>query len=169
VLKKDKLPQISIMEIKYFSLGQTENNKLVNVFRVIFGIVCFAIAIFWIIFNFTTIESDGTVWITIIFLMGFGFYQIWSGLGKATRFIEIASGNIRLKKNAVLPPVKFNATEISSVNFYPLNVIFILISGKRIMLRFGTTFYDINEMIIDELLSFCETNNIPYEVIEEKL
>jgi hypothetical protein len=157
------------MEIKYFSLGQTDSNKLVNIFRIIFGILCIAIAIFWISFNFTTIKSDGTVWITIVFLSGFGFYQILSALGKATRFIEIGSGNIRLKKNAVLPPVKFSASEIFSIKFYPLNVIFILKSGKKIMLRFGTTFYDINEKIIDELLSFCESNNIPFEVIEEKL
>jgi hypothetical protein len=168
-IKKDKLPQISKMEIKYFSLGQPDTNKFVKIFRIIFGVVCFAVAFFWISFNLGTIKSDGTVWITIAFLFGFGFYQIWSGLGKATRFIEIGKGDIRLKKNAILPPVKIEASEISSVDFYPLNVIFILKSGKRVMLRFGTTFYDINERIIDELLNFCEANNIPYEVIEEKL
>jgi len=157
------------METKYFSLGQTDTNKLVKIFRIIFGVVCFAVAFFWISFNLDTLKSDGTVWITIAFLFGFGFYQIWSGLGKATRFIEIGPVNFRLKTNAVLPPVKIDASEISSVDFHPLNVIFILKSGKRIMLRFGTTFYDINEMIIDELLTFCESNNIQFEVIEEKL
>jgi hypothetical protein len=157
------------MEVKHFSLGQSENNKLVNIIRIAFGIICIAIAIFWISFNISAIKSDGTVWITILFLLGFGFYQIWSGLGKATRFIEIGSENIRLKKNAVIPPVKINASDISSIDFHPLNVIFILKSGKRIMLRFGTAFFDINEIIIDELLNFCESNNIPFEVIEEKL
>lgn len=163
------MPQISIMEMKYFSLGQTDTNKLVKIFRIIFGLVCFAVAVFWISFNFTTIKNDGIVWITVVFLLGFGFYQIWSGMGRATRFIEIGSGNIRLKKNAILPPVNIDVSEISSLDFYPLNVIFILKPGKRIMLRFGTTFYDINEKIIDELLNFCESNNIPFEVIDEKL
>jgi len=158
-----------MMEIKYFSLGQDDSNKLVKIFRIIFGLVCFAVAIFWISFNLKTIKSDGTVWITITFLFGFGFFQIWSGLGKATRFIEIGSGIIRLKKNAILPPVKIEVSEISSVDFYPLNVVFILKSGKKNLLRFGTTYYEINERIIDELLSFCESNKIPFEVIEEKL
>jgi hypothetical protein len=157
------------MEVKYFSLGQSENNKIVNILRIVFGIVCFALAIFWITFNFTKSGSDGTVWITITFLLAFGFYQIWSGLGKATRFIEIGSEDIRIKKNAILPSLRINVKVISSVDFYPLNVIFILKSGKRIMLRFGTTFYDVNERIIDELLGFCESNSIPFDVIEEKL
>jgi hypothetical protein len=42
-------------------------------------------------------------------------------------------------------------------------------SKKRILLRFGTTYYETNEEIKDEILSFAEANSIPLEIIEEKL
>jgi hypothetical protein len=37
------------------------------------------------------------------------------------------------------------------------------------MLRFGSTFYETNEKIKDQLFSFTELNEIPMEIIEEKL
>jgi hypothetical protein len=50
-----------------------------------------------------------------------------------------------------------------------LNIVFFLKSDKRILLRFGTTYFETNEKIISEISSFAERNNIPVEVIEEKL
>ncbi|MFA5819758.1 MAG: hypothetical protein WC854_10855 [Bacteroidales bacterium] len=157
------------MEIKYFSLGTSENNRLVNIIRIVFGVVCIAVAIYWFSFNIKSLKADGTLWITIIFLTGFGFYQIWSGLGRATRFIEIAPDYIRLKKNPILPPLKMSSGEIEKIELFPLNLIFFLKSKKRILLRFGTTYHEINEKIKDEILSFAESNKIPLEIIEEKL
>ena len=135
------------MEKKYFSLGTSENNRLVKIIRIVFGVVCLAVAIFWLIFNIKSLKADGTLWITIIFLSAFGFYQIWSGLGRATTFIEIGTDNIRLKKNPILPNVEMSAGEIEKIEFFPLNVIFFLKSKKRILLRFGTTYYETNEKV----------------------
>lgn len=157
------------MEIKYFSLGTNENNRLVKIIRILFGVVCIAVAIYWFSFNIKSLKADGTLWITIIFLTGFGFYQIWSGLGRATRFIEIAPGYIRLKKNPILPLVEMSSYEIEKIELFPLNLIFFLKSKKKILLRFGTTYHEINEKIKDEILSFAESNNIPFEFIEEKI
>lgn len=109
------------------------------------------------------------LWITIVFLTGFGFYQIWSGLGLATRFIEIASTNIRLKKNSILPTELIEVSDLERVEIFPLNVIFYLKSSKKILLRFGTTYHEVNEKIQDEIIRFSELNNIPFEVIEEEL
>src|SRR5450759_1922819 len=138
------------MEIKYFSLGTSENNRLVKIIRIIFGVVCLAVAIFWLIFNIRSLKADGTLWITIIFLSGFSFYQIWAGLGRAARFIEIGPGYIRLKKNPILQSVEMLAGEIEKIEFFPLNVIFFLKTEKRILLRFGTTYYEKNEKVKDE-------------------
>jgi len=157
------------METKYFTLGQAENNTVVKIIRIIFGLVCIAIAVFWIIFNINSLKTDGTVWITIVFLTCFGLFQIWSGLGKAVRFIEIGPEEIMLKRNAVLPAKRILTTDISKVEFRPLTVLFIMKTDKAILLRFGATFYDINEKIVDELLEYCESKNIPFEVIEEKI
>ena len=59
--------------------------------------------------------------------------------------------------------------EIEKIELFPLNLIFFLKSKKRILLRFGTTYHEINEKIKDEILSFAESNKIPLEIIEEKL
>jgi hypothetical protein len=116
-----------------------------------------------------SLKSDGTPWITIVFLIGFGFYQVFSGLGRATRFIEICKDKIRLKKNAIPGPIEIVAGNIERVKIFPLNVIFLLKDRKKITLRFGTTYYEVNQKILDEIIGFAELNNVPVEIIEEKL
>jgi hypothetical protein len=157
------------MENKYYSLGTSENNGIVRIIRILFGMVCIAVAVFWLVFNIKSLKADGTLWITVIFLMGFGSYQVWAGLGRATSFIEFGQSYIRLKKNAILAPSVMNATEIQRIEMFPLNLIIFLKSGKRIMLRFGTTYYETNEKVKDEMLLFAESNNVPLEIIQEKL
>jgi hypothetical protein len=157
------------METKYFSLSSNENNKLVKIIQIVFGIICIAVAIFWLIFNIRLLKADGTLWITIIFLTGFGFFQIWSGLGRAIRFIEIRPDIIVLKKNIVLPSIQFSADEIDKIEVYPMNLIFFLKPKKKVLLRFGSTYFTTNELIKDEIISFAESNKISIEIMEEKL
>jgi hypothetical protein len=157
------------MENKYYPLGNSENNRIVSGIRIVFGIICLAVAFFWLVFNIRSRETTGTIWITIIFLAGFGIYQIMAGLGRTTRFIDFGNDYIRLKKNAAFTPFVITASEIERIELFPMNVIFIMKSGKRIMLRFGTVNQDINENIKDELLIFADANNIPLEIKVEKL
>lgn len=157
------------MDKKYFLLGTAEDSRIIKIIRIIFGIVCLIIAVFWIYFNITALKTDSTLWITIIFLGLFGFYQTWAGLGRAVRFIEIGSESIRLKKNAIQPPMEIKISDIEKIEIYPLNIIFHLKSKKRILLRFGTTFHDQNEIIIDEIIELAELKQISLEVIEEKI
>ncbi|MEI6047416.1 MAG: hypothetical protein WCS03_00830 [Bacteroidota bacterium] len=157
------------MEIKHFSFATTESSRFVKIIRIIFGLVCISVAVFWLVFNIKSFKTDGMLWITIIFLSGFGFYQIWSGLGLATKFIEIGTDYIRLKKNPVLPHKAITAQEIERIELFPMNMIFFLKSGKRIMLRFGALYQDRNKNIKDEIIIFADINKIPYEIIVEKL
>jgi hypothetical protein len=157
------------MGIKYFSLGTSENNRLERIIRIMFGAVCIAIAIFWVIFNIKSLKTSGSPWITIIFLSGFGSYQIWTGIGMAARFIEIGTDKIRLKNNPILPAIIMLNEEIEKIEIYPLNLIFFLKSQKRIMLRFGTIYQETNEKIKDEILGFAESNKILFEIVQEEL
>jgi hypothetical protein len=157
------------MEKKYFNLGAVENSKLVKIIQVVFGLICFAVAAFWLIFNIRSLKADGTLWITIIFLSGFGFYQIWSGLGKAARFIEISSKKLRIKRTILLPAIEIAAGEIQKIELYPFNLIIFLKSQKKQLLRFGATYQETNEKIKDEILRFAEDNSISAEFVEEKL
>lgn len=157
------------MEKKYFALGSADNNKLVKWIQILFGIVCFAVAIFWLVFNIRSLKADGTLWITIVFLSGFGFYQVWAGIGMATRFIEISSEKIRLKKTILLPAVEISASEIQKIELFPFTLFLFLKTNKRILLRFGTTYHETNEKIKDEILDFAELNSIGVEIKEEKI
>jgi hypothetical protein len=157
------------MEGKYFSLGNGDTNQFVKIIRIVFGVVCIIVAVYWLNFNMKNLKQDATLWITIVFLLGFGFYQIWSGLGRANRFIVIADEIINLRKNPLLPSVRMLAEDIDKIELFPLSLVFFLKSGKRILLRFGTTYHEINEIIKDEILTFAERNNIPLEIIEEKI
>ena len=157
------------MEKKYFALSSSDNNKIVKIIQVVFGFVCLAVAGFWLFFNIRAMKSDKTLWITIVFLSGFGFYQIWTGLGKAIRFIEISMEKISIKKTILLPPVLLLPENIEKIEIYPLNLIFFLHSKKKMFLRFGTTYQDLNEQIKDEIILFAEQNSINAEFVEEKL
>jgi hypothetical protein len=157
------------MEKKYFALSAPENNRLVKIVQIAFGIVCFGVAVFWMFFNIRSLKADKTLWITILFLCGFGFYQIWSGFGLAVRFIEISAQKIRLKKTILLKAVEMQASEIEKIEIYPMNLILLLKSEKKVLLRFGTTYQETNEKVKDELLVFAELNSIEIEFVEEKI
>ena len=157
------------METKYFSLDQSDNSKMVKIFQIVFGILCFAIAIFWLVFNIRSIKADGTSWITIIFLLVFGFYQVYSGMGKSARFIEISSDKIRIRKIIMLPPIIIQVAQIQKIEIYPFNLNIILKSEKKIIVRFGATYQDTNEKIKDEIMIFAEHNSINSEIMVENI
>ena len=157
------------MDKKYFSLELNESNKLTKIAKVIFGLVCLSLSIYWIIFNISSLQSVGAQWISVVFIMGFGLYMIWSGLDYSGRFIEIGSDFIHLKRNPVLPVIRLSVTKIKEIKFFPLSVCFILTTGKQIILRFGTTYYENNTKIADEIISFAELNNVPFEIMEDEL
>jgi len=157
------------MDTKHFSLDTRENSKIINIIRIVFGIVCVITAIFWTWFNFNAVRSQGTIWITILFLAGFGVYQVFTGFGHTSKYIDISKHNLIIRNRSVLRPYSIPADEIEKIDFFPLNVVFFLKSKKRILIRFGTTYHETNEKIVAELSSFAERNNITAEVIEEKL
>ena len=157
------------MEKKYFSLSSVENNRVIKIIQIAFGFACFAVAVFWLIFNIKSLKADRTLWITIVFLSGFGFYQIWAGLGRATRFIEISADKIRLKKTILLSPVDFTVENIQKIEIFPFKLVLFLKSNKKFLLRLSTTYIETNEQVKDEIISFAELNSINIEFVEEKI
>jgi len=157
------------METKYFSLGASENSSFLKIIRLLFGVICIAIAIFWMIFNIRSVKSDHTLWVTVLFLTGFGFYQVWAGLGRTNRFIQILSDKIILKKNSLLPYKEMAATEIKMIEVFPLNLVFYFNTGGKTILRFGTSFTDNIEPVKSGLEEFASLNNIDFEIISEEL
>ena len=167
--EKIKLQEIISMESKFFSLGHSETGTALKIIRILFGLVCIAIAIFWLIFNIRSVKADRTLWITVLFLSGFGIYQVWAGLGRAIKFIQIGSDKIMLKKNSLLPVKEMASSEIKKIEIFPLNLIFYFRQGGKTVLRFGTAFIDNIEPIKGEIEEFASKNNIDLETVSEEI
>jgi len=157
------------MERIYYSLEVNRGNRLTRMFQLIFGIVCAVLAIIWLIMNLETLKSNGSLVLTILFLLGFAYYLVNAGLGKGEKFIEVGLNTLKIKKNSVLPATEINAVDIQKAEIFPLNIVFILKSGKKVFLRFGTIFTDVIEPVKTGVETFCSTNSIPLEFINENL
>lgn len=157
------------MEKRYFLLGRESNNRIINILRVLFALLCIAIGFYWLFLNRDSSLSEGTILISIAFLFGFAFYQIWTATGRATRYIELEEATVTIKKNWLLAPAVLKADNIEKIEFLALCVVFYLKSGKRFLLRFGTTYHETNEKIVDALADFADKNQIPFAIIEENI
>lgn len=168
ITKMNKLPEKTKMEKSFFSLEANKSNKLTRIFQLLFGIVCAGVAIVWLSLNLEALKLNGSLIITILFLLGFAYYQVNSGLGRAEKFIEFSQSVIRLKKNSILPAREITAPEIEKIEVYPVNVVFLMKGGKKVILRFGTTFTDIIEPVKKALEGFCTKNNLMLEYMKEE-
>jgi len=151
------------MEKVIFSLDVRESNRFTKIVQIIFGTACICIAGFWFIYNVKTKGEGGSLWVTIIFLAGFGVYQIYSGLGYSSRFIEIAPEKIRLKKFNICTVREILPAGIEKIESLPLSINFHLKPSGLIRLRFGTTYPDKIEIIRESLEKFADLNNIKFE------
>lgn len=157
------------METRYFSLEVNKSNRFARIFQLLFGFICALVAIVWAIVNISTLKSDGALWITIFLLLGFAYFQIISGLGKAEKFIEFSQSSIKLKNSSLFPSRDLSAEGIEKIEAFPLNLVFFLRSGKKVILRFGTTYTDIIDPVRKSIQTFCKGNNIPLEFKTEEL
>jgi hypothetical protein len=155
------------MEKKHFSLEMRDDNMVTKVFKIILGVACIAIACYWLIYNIKSVKLDGRLWITVVFLVGFGGYLIWTALGYGYRYIEFTGDMIRLKKNSFLSPIDIKAPNVELIEIYPLKFTVHLKSAKTILTRFGVSDIEKIELIKDEIMKFAAGHNIPNELRNE--
>jgi hypothetical protein len=151
------------MERTYYSLEVNKSNRITRIFQLGFGIICALVALVWVFLENDALDRNGAFWITIFFLLGFAYYQIISGLGKAEKFISFENSTIKMKTNSIMPGKALNASEIRKIEVFPVSIIFILKTGKNVILRFGTTFTDIIEPVKKEVENFGEVYQIEIE------
>jgi len=155
--------------MKEYSLGPAETGMAVKIIRILFGIICIATAVFWLIFTLKAAAGKASLWVTVIFLTGFGSYQIWSALGKAGRFIKIDDTFILLKKNSFLPVRKYIPAELDRIEIFTMSISFGLKSGKKDTLRFGNDYSDNIDPVKEDLEAFGLRNNIRTEQVMDEL
>ncbi len=156
------------MEKKYFLLEAKDNSRIAKAFQFILGILCILIALYWVVFNFSSLKSDSTLWITIVFLTGFGTYEILAGLGKTVKYVEITPENIILKQNSVLPHIAIKTSDIDKIEIFPLSIALIMKNRKKDILRFGITNPEIIAPVKNAVIEFADLNNILVEMKDEE-
>jgi len=157
------------MEKKLFFLELKESSGLTKIFQILLGVLCIIIAIYWLIFNIKSVKADGTLWITILFLVFFGIYQILAGTGRTRKYISTGPEKLVLKQNSVLPPVELNPADIEKIEMFPLSISFKIKNKSWIRFRFGLSYPEIIEPIKNEIVEFADLNTIPLEVKDEEL
>jgi hypothetical protein len=157
------------MEKKIFLLEPKENSRVIKIFQLVLGAFCIGVSIFWMIFYIRSQKAEAKMWITIIFLAGFGFYQIMAALGKTLRYIESGPDRIKLKQNSFLPSIVLKPGDIEMIEMFPLSIAFHLKNRKKSILRFGITYPEIIDPARQAFEEFAEINNIPLEEREEEL
>jgi len=156
------------MEKKLFYLEQHESTKFTNAFHVVLGILCIVIALYWLIFNFSMVKAGGSLWITLVFLVLFGIYQILAGTGKTKKYISTEPEKIVLKQNSVLPPVELKPSDIEKIELFPLSIYFRMKGRSSIRFRFGLSSPEIIEPVKTEIEEFAGLGNIPMETKDEE-
>lgn len=157
------------MKEKFFPLEPPENGKLIKILRILLGIACIAIAVFWIIFSIKSKRTDGTLLAASVFLVLFGIYQIMAGFGKTARYIKTGRDRIEFKQHSALPAVELLSADIESIDLYPLSIQFHLKNRKKKIMRFGLSYAEIIDPVKQEIMAFAELNKIPLEIVEEEL
>ncbi len=157
------------MEKQYFQLDGVETNRFINWVRLVFGALCIAVAAGWLFLYPESVKSGITFWISLLFLIGFGLYQINSGMERGRRFIVMENKNIIIKRNSLLPAKTIKSEELEKIFIMPLNIKFVLINKKLIILRMGTTYIDIIKPIQDAVFEFAEKEKIPIEIVSNEI
>jgi len=157
------------MENRYFSLEPKDNPRAVKIFQLVLGVLCIAIAIFWIVFSIKSSKADNTLWASNAFLVLFGIYEILAGTGKTTKYIKIHPHEIDIKQHSVLPVMKLKSEEIEIIELYPLSMIFCLKNKKKVVMRFGLSYTGIIVPVKDEINEFARVNGIQVEEREEEI
>lgn len=146
----------------FFSLEPTAKPKIIKVIQIVFGVVCFVIAICWIFINVNRGIFHFSASYPILFLFLFGFYEVMSGLGYTDRFISIEDDRIKLKQNAIIPHSTILLSKLKSIRIFPLSIEFILDNKHEKVKRFhfGTNYSEIIVPIKEKIVELSEQNNI---------
>jgi hypothetical protein len=157
------------MEKKLFFLEPGESSKFTKTFQILLGILCIIIAIYWMIFNLQSVMSESALWLTIIFLILFGVYQLLAGTGRTRKYIATEQGKLVLKQHSVLPAVEMKSENLEKIEIFPLSISFKIKNRNRIIFRFGLSYPEIIDPVKNEIAGFADLNHIPYEIKVEEL
>lgn len=148
------------MENKYFSLDERPEKGIVSVLMVIFGLLCLGTSGWWGYFLFISADKQNIYWVATIFLLIFGAYQIYAGLGYARRYIKIEGSKLTIRQNSFTTPKVFEAGLLASIVIRSADIIFNYDHDRTFKLRLGIRYPDLGEKLKSEIEAYASTNMI---------
>lgn len=143
----------------YYSIELNENTRVGRSLRILLGVVCLGVTV-WFMYSIRgTAASVTTAWIATGFLLLFGLWLIGSGLGFTERYIRIGEERIVLRQDFYKPPVVLTSQKLRAVEFRPV-VIEFFTDNKNVRLRLGTYYPDRSAEIMEAVEEFCILHGI---------
>lgn len=146
--------------MEYISLNERPEKLFVRIMMVIFGLMCLFTAGWWALFLYKNPDNENIFWIATLFLLFFGLYQVYAGLGYATRYIKIEANQLVIRQNAFLKARTFNPGNLESVVIRGGDILFLLKGGERFRLKIGIRYPGTGEKIRNHIITFAEANGI---------
>lgn len=142
-----------------YSIELHENATTGKTMRLLMGLACLAVSV-WFMYSIRgTAASVGTSWIASGFLLMFGLWMIATGLGYTERYITVGDDRIVLRQYFYRKPVTFAPSTLKAVEFRPVVIDFITETGKT-TLRMGTTYPERTSSIMEAVKQFCHRHDI---------
>jgi hypothetical protein len=142
-----------------YSIDLHENTRSGRLLKAALGVVCLAVAVWFLFSIIGTAASIGTAWIATGFLLLFSVWLIGSGFGLTERYITVGNERIILKRDFYRPPVTFTSSSLKAVRFGPLLITFFT-GDKKITLMMGAYYPERSAAIMEAVDEFCRQHGI---------
>ena len=148
------------MKYQYIQLDDKPEKKFVSVFLVIFGFLCLFTSFWWALFLIRVPENENVFWLGTIFLLLFGIYQIYSGLGFAKRYLIIEDKSITIRQNSIMPSKKMLIDSLIKIEVRSMDIKFYLKEDKFFRFRLGLKYPDLGESVKSRIVEWSEEYKI---------
>lgn len=148
------------MEEQTILMGEREDKLLVRIIVIIFGILCIFTGGWWAIFLIRYPDNEKIFWAGSIFLLLFGIYQIYAGLGFARRYVTRKNGVIIIRQNGLLPARKIQSGNITQLEIRNHDMVFHMNDSTRFRVKLGLKYPDLGQRVSVFIMEYAEANKI---------
>lgn len=156
------------METIRYSLDNKDSSGFVRLLQIIFGVACIVVSFGWAWFIIKSSDNN-SYWIATLFMLFFGAFQIYAGLGYAAKFIELHNDSIEFKKAAIGLKERVEASQIEKIEILPLSVHFIMKDKRSSTISFGMSIAPAIDSIKDGLVDWSAKNSVEIEEKTDRL
>jgi len=156
------------MEPEKISLDVRESTKLNRYLQLFFSLICFVVAVWFLLKLISTGTLSGSNSIAVVFLLLFGVWELLSGFGITQRYLVFSGDAITIKHRFFARPVVFRPDNIKIIVFKPLSFSIVGCNDKKTIIRLGNYYQERTLKILESVSDFCKTNHVLAEGLEKE-